>query len=137
MPPKQAAGYKCRRRVYMNETSSKRLASSCLVELMSIAKILSARRLKVAREKRGKEIETKCIGERSDLAFDINFSECSGSRPLKEGPGFASQESDIVRSIFQQVLTLVVDDKLSRISIRLESEFLSDEAELDIRLVPV
>ena len=92
---------------------------------------------KVAREKRGKEIETKCTGKRSDLAFDINLSECGRSRTLEEGPGLASQESDVVRSIFQQMLTLVVDDKLGRISIRLESEFLSDEAELDIRLVSV
>jgi hypothetical protein len=109
---------------------------SCRADVDS--KILPARRLRKSQEKkRGKEIETKCTGKRSDLAFDINLSERGRSRTLKEGPGLASQKSDVIRSIFQQMLTLVVDDKLGRISIRLESEFLSDEAELDIRLVSV
>lgn len=41
------------------------------------------------------------------------------------------------RSVFEKVLTIIVNDKLSRISVRLETEFLSDKAEFDVGLVPI
>ena len=86
------------------------------------------------KKKKRKESRKRC-NQSLDLALDINLSKRGVARTFEEGTGFASQKRDVVRSVFQQVLTLLIDDKLGSISIRLETEFLSDEAKFDIRLV--
>lgn len=84
-----------------------------------------------------KEKQIKCRTVRSDLAFDIDLAEGSRTCTLKESTCFASEECDVIRAIFQKVLALLINDKLSGIGIGLETEFLSDEAKFYIWLVSV
>jgi hypothetical protein len=51
------------------------------------------------------------------LALDINPSEGGSPRGFEEGAGFASQESNIFASFFEQMLTVVINDELRGIGI--------------------
>lgn len=72
-----------------------------------------------------------------DLAFNVHFLESRGSEALKKVPSLASQERNVLCAIFKKVLPLVIKDKLGSISIRFETELLSDEAQLDVRFISV
>ena len=72
----------------------------------------------------------------SNLSLNVDSSEGRSSGAFKDVSGFAGQEGDILGAILQQLLALVIDDELSRISIRLEPEFFCDEAQFNIRFVP-
>jgi hypothetical protein len=42
----------------------------------------------------------------------------------------------VIATVIQQVLSLVIDNELGGISVRLEREFFRDEAQPHVRLVP-
>lgn len=136
MPPKQKQGIKRRGRVYMNDISPEWKHHHVSSMSITTEKSQSMRRWRKSQwERKEKEKETPRCEQGLDLALDINFLECCTTRSLEERTGFTSQERNVVCSVFQQVLTLMIDYKLGRISIRLETEFFSNEAKLDIRLV--
>lgn len=95
------------------------------------------RRWKVATQKGKKKRTRERSSKGLDLALDINLLERRAARALKEETGFPGHKRNVVCSVFQQMSTLVIDDELGCISIRLETEFLSDEAKFHIRLVSV
>jgi hypothetical protein len=76
-------------------------------------------------------------GEKRDsyLALDVDCSEGLRTRAFKHGTGLAGQECNVFGSVFQQMLAVVVDDELGRISVGLKSEFFRDETQLHIWLV--
>lgn len=63
----------------------------------------------------------------SYLSFDVNLAESLTSGGVEEGSGFAGQESNRLLSFLEQMLTVVVDNELSRINVGLKAEFLRDE----------
>lgn len=112
--------------------------SSCLVDKHNDGQVSSRETsIEVATQKGKKERIRERSSKGLDLALDINLLERRAARALKEGTGFPSQKRDVVCSVFQQMSTLMIDDELGCISIRLEAEFLSDETKFHIRLVSV
>jgi hypothetical protein len=93
--------------------------------------------MEVATQKRKKKRTRERSSKGLDLALDINLLERRTARALEKGASFPGQKRDVVCSIFQQMSALVIDDELGCISIRLETEFLSDETKFHIRLVSV
>lgn len=52
-----------------------------------------------------------------DLPLDVHFPESRGSRVLEKTVGFTGQERDVLCAIFKKMLPLVINDKLSSISV--------------------
>jgi hypothetical protein len=78
----------------------------------------------------------KCKKERiSYLAFDVDSLERLLSSSFEKRACFTGQEGDVLRPVFQQIPTMVINDELGSISVRLKPEFLSDETKLDIWLI--
>lgn len=75
-------------------------------------------------------------GRISYLALDVDSLESLLSSTLKERPSFTGQERDVLRSVFQQLLAIVINDELGCIGVGLKPEFLRDEPQLNIWLVP-
>ena len=75
------------------------------------------------------------ISQTSNLPFDVDSAKCSQTSALKELASFAAQEHDAIRSVFQQMLPLQVDDKLGSIRIRLEAKLLCEKTELNVGFV--
>lgn len=71
----------------------------------------------------------------SDLTLDVDFLEGGGPDGFEELTGFAGHECDGFRSIFQKMLTLIVNYKLGCISVRLEAEFFRNEPQFHFRLI--
>jgi hypothetical protein len=63
-----------------------------------------------------------------DLAFDIDFSESLGFCSFKDLACFPTNEMKAVFFLFEKVLSIVVADELSGVSIGFETEFFGDES---------
>jgi hypothetical protein len=73
----------------------------------------------------------------SDLALEVHSAEGCGLRGLEDGAGLSSQKNEHFVTLFDEMLAAMVYDELECINIGLETEFLSDETEFYVGLVPV
>jgi len=72
-----------------------------------------------------------------NLAFDINSAKCGGASRLEGVGGLAGQDDDSAVAVLKEVLAAVIQDELGSIGVRLEKQFISNEAKRHIRLVSV
>lgn len=67
------------------------------------------------------------------MAFEVYPAGGFSSGCLEELTGFASQEDDLVFSLLEQVLTIVINDELGGFRIGLKCEFLRNVTEFQVR----
>lgn len=73
----------------------------------------------------------------SYLAFDINSAKGCSLCSLEESEAFAGQKKEVVVTLLEKMLSIVVDNELSSLFVRHEAEFLGNETKLYIWFVPV
>ncbi len=73
----------------------------------------------------------------SYLTLDVNSAESGGPGCFEQLPSFACQDCDIVRPLFEQILTTIINDELGSVGIGFEAKLFSDESQSYVRLVPV
>lgn len=76
-------------------------------------------------------------GSASYLAFDVNSTEGLFPRVVEELASFPRKEGDVVSPLIEQVLAVVVDDKLHSLGVGLKAQLLGDESEFHVRLVSI
>lgn len=71
-------------------------------------------------------------GASSNLALDINSAKCAGTSGLECVGGLAGQDDDSAVAVLEEVLGAVIQDELRGIGVRLEKQFISNEAKRNI-----
>jgi hypothetical protein len=70
------------------------------------------------------------------LSFDIDLAEGRDLRSFEERTCLPGKEAESVFAALEEVLAVVVVDKLCGIGIGFESQFFGDESYLDVGFVP-
>ena len=76
-------------------------------------------------------------GRSSYLALDVNPAESGCLLRFEQRSGLASHDGYVVRPLFEQILSSMVDDELGSVGIGLETEFFGDETKFYVGFIPV